>query len=78
MDLCLQKESKWKDADEEGVGSCNRNKVPRKVKVYSLLREERGEVCEFIEKQLMKGYIQPLKLPQIALVFFAEKKDSKK
>jgi len=48
------------------------------VKVYSLLREERGEVCELIEKQLMKGYIQPLKLPQTALVFFAEKKDSKK
>jgi len=51
--------------------------VPRKVKVYLLSREERGEVYEFI-KQLKKGYIQPSKLFQTALVFFVEKKDSKK
>jgi len=52
--------------------------VLRKVKVYLLSRKERGEVCEFIEKQLRKGYTQPLKLPQTALVFFVGKKDSKK
>ena len=52
--------------------------VPRKGKVYSLLREERGEVYEFIEEQLRKGYIRPSKLPQIALVFFVGKKDGKK
>ena len=52
--------------------------VPRKGKVYSLSREEREEVCEFIDEQLKKGYIRPLKLPQTALVFFVGKKDSRK
>ena len=52
--------------------------VPRKGKVYPLSREEREEVCKFIQEQLRKGYIRPLKLPQIALVFFVGKKDSKK
>ena len=31
--------------------------VPRKGKVYLLLREEREEVREFIKEQLRKGYI---------------------
>ena len=37
--------------------------VPRKGKMYPLLREERREVHEFIEEQLRKRYIRPLKLP---------------
>ena len=41
-------------------------------------REEREEVCEFIQEQLKKGYIRPSKLPQTAPVFFVEKKDGKK
>ena len=45
---------------------------------YLLSREEREEVYEFIKEQLRKGYIRPLKSPQIALVFFIEKKDGKK
>ena len=36
--------------------------VPRKRKVYPLLREEREEVHEFIKEQLRKGYIRPSKL----------------
>ena len=52
--------------------------VLRKGKLYPLSREERGEVCKFIDKQLRKGYIRPLKLPQMALVFFVGKKDGKK
>ena len=52
--------------------------IPRKGKVYLLSREEREEVREFIQEQLRKGYIQPSKSPQMALVFFVEKKDSKK
>jgi len=43
-----------------------------------LLREEREEVREFIQEQLRKGYIQPSKSPQMALVFFIGKKDGKK
>jgi len=31
--------------------------MPRKGKVYSLLREEREEVQKFVEDQLRKGYI---------------------
>ena len=52
--------------------------MPRKRKVYPLLREEREEVCEFISEQLRKGYIRPSKLPSMALVFFVEKKNGKK
>ena len=52
--------------------------VPRKGKVYLLLRGEREEIREFIKKQLRKGYIQPSKSLQMAPVFFVEKKDGKK
>ena len=50
----------------------------RKRKIYSLSTEERGEVCEFIEEQLRKKYIRPLKSPQMTSMFFAEKKNGKK
>ena len=52
--------------------------MPRKGKVYPFSREEREEVYKFISEQLRKGYIRPSKLPQMALVFFVEKKDRKK
>ena len=52
--------------------------VPRKGKVYLLLRKEKEKVPEFISKQLRKEYIRPSKLPQTVLVFFVEKKNSKK
>ena len=52
--------------------------VPRKKKIYLLLRKEKGNICEFIDKKLRKGYIRFSKLPQIASVFFVEKKDSRK
>jgi len=48
---------------------------PKKGKIYSLSRNEREEVQNFIEDQLRKGYIRPLKFPQISLVFFINKKD---
>ena len=46
--------------------------------MYLLLRKEREEVQEFIQEQSRKGYIRLLKLPQMAPVFFIEKKDGKK
>ena len=52
--------------------------ILRKEEVYLLSREERGEVCKFIEEQLKKGYIKFLKSSQIVPVFFAGKKDRKK
>ena len=52
--------------------------VLKKEKVYLLSRKKREEVHEFISEQARKGYIRPLKLPQIAPVFFIEKKDGKK
>jgi len=52
--------------------------VLRKGKVYPLSREEREEVREFIKEQLRKGYIQPLKSPQMAPVLFVGKKNGKK
>ena len=52
--------------------------VPRKGKVYLLLREEREEVREFVKEQLRKEYIWLSKSPQMAPVFFVRKKDGKK
>ena len=52
--------------------------MPRKRKVYSLSREEREKVHEFISKQLRKWYIRPSKSPQTVLVFFVGKKNGKK
>ena len=52
--------------------------IPRKGKVYSLSREEKEEVREFVKEQLRKGYIRPSKSPQTAPVFFVGKKDGKK
>jgi len=52
--------------------------MSRKEKVYLFLREEREKVHKFILEQLRKGYIRLLKSPQTVLVFFVEKKDSKK
>ena len=46
--------------------------------MYPLLREKREEICEFINEESRKGYIRLSKLPQIALVFFEGKKNSKK
>jgi len=37
--------------------------VLRKMKMYLLLREEKGEVCKFIEEQLRKEYIRFFKSP---------------
>ena len=52
--------------------------MPRKGKVYPLLREEREEVRKFVREQLRKGYIRPSKSPQTVPVFFVGKKDGKK
>ena len=52
--------------------------VPRKEKIYPLLREEWEKVHEFILEQLRKRYIRPSKSPQMAPVFFVGKKDGKK
>ena len=52
--------------------------MPRKGKMYPLLKEEGEEVREFIVEQTRKRYIRLLKLPQTVLVFFVEKKDRKK
>ena len=52
--------------------------ILRKGKMYPLSREEREEVREFMKEQLRKGYIQPSKSPQTALIFFVGKKDGKK
>jgi len=49
--------------------------MPKKGKMYSLLREERGEVQAFVEDQLRKEYICPSKSPQTLPVHFVAKKD---
>jgi len=52
--------------------------VPKKGKIYPLSRVDREEVQEFVKDQLRKGYIRPLKSPQMLPVFFVPKKDGKK
>ena len=59
--------------------SCNRDKegvCAEEGKGIPIVKRE--EMCKFIEEQLRKGYIRLSKLPQMALVFFVEKKDGKK
>ena len=46
--------------------------------MYLLSKEVREEIHKFIEEQLRKGYIRLSKSLQIVLVFFVEKKYSKK
>jgi len=52
--------------------------IPRKEKTYIMSRKEKKKVREFVEEQLRKRYIRSSKSPQTSLVFFVEKKDSKK
>jgi len=49
--------------------------IPKKGKVYSLLREEREKVQAFVDDQLQKGYIRPSKSLQTSPVHFVAKKD---
>ena len=51
---------------------------PWKRRIYSLSKNEREEVQNFVEDQLRKGYIRPSKSPQTSLVFFVGKKDRSK
>jgi len=51
---------------------------PQKERFYPLFKNEREEVQNFVKDQLRKGYIRPLKLPQMSLVFFIGKKDKGK
>ena len=48
--------------------------VPRKEKVYLLLRKEKEKVHKFIKEQLRKRYIRFSKSPQIALVLLIERR----
>ena len=51
---------------------------PQKRRVYSLSKNEREEVQNFVNNQLRKEYIRPSKFPQILPVFFIGKKDRSK
>jgi len=51
---------------------------PWKGKIYPLSKNEREEVQNFVDDQLRKGYIRPLKSPQTLPVFFVGKKDGSK
>ena len=50
----------------------------RKGRIYLLSKNKREEVQNFVKDQLRKGYIRPLKSPQISPVFFISKKDRRK
>jgi len=50
----------------------------QKRRIYSLSKNEREEVQNFVEDQLRKRYIRPLKSPQTLPVFFVDKKDGSK
>jgi len=52
--------------------------VPRKGRIYLILREKKEKVREFVEEQLRKEYIRPSKLSQTLPVFFVGKKNKKK
>uniref|UniRef100_A0A0W0GEX3 Putative reverse transcriptase-rnase h-integrase n=1 Tax=Moniliophthora roreri TaxID=221103 RepID=A0A0W0GEX3_MONRR len=46
-------------------------------KVYPMLVNEQGELDQFLEENLQKGYIVPFKSPMASPVFFVKKKDGK-
>jgi len=52
--------------------------VPRKGWIYPLSRTEKEEVQAFVESQLKKDYIRPLKSLQTLPVLFVPKKDKKR
>jgi len=52
--------------------------VLQKGKIYSLSKNGREEVQNFVKDQLRKGYIRPLKSLQTLPVFFVGKKDGSK
>ena len=51
---------------------------PQKGRIYSFSKDKREKVQKFVDNQLRKGYIRPLKPPQTSPVFFVGKKDGKK
>ena len=51
---------------------------PQKRRIYLLSKDKRKEVQNFMNNQLKKGYIRPLKFPQTSPVFFVSKKDKSK
>jgi len=59
------------DKGEEKIYAKKREDIP-------IVKKKKEEIREFIREQLRKGYIWPSKSPQMASVFFVEKKDRKK
>ena len=51
--------------------------VPSYCKVYPMTLLEQAELDKFIDKNLAKGYIRPLKSPMALPFFFVSKKDGK-
>jgi len=51
---------------------------PQKGRIYSLSKNEREEIQNFVEDQLRKGYIRLSKSSQMSLVFFVGKKNRSK
>jgi len=51
---------------------------PQKGRIYSLFKNVKEEVQNFVEDQLRKGYIRLSISPQTSLVFFVGKKDESK
>jgi hypothetical protein len=50
--------------------------ILKDCKVYPLTPAEQTKLDEFLEENLQKGYIQPLKYPMVSPFFFVSKKDS--
>jgi hypothetical protein len=50
--------------------------IPKDCKVYPLTLAEQMKLDEFLEENLQKGYIWPLKSPMASPFFFVSKKDS--
>ena len=51
--------------------------VPSDCKVYPMTLPEQAKLDKFIDENLTKGYIRPLKSPMASPFFFISKKDGK-
>jgi len=77
VDLYLQKESKWEDANKESIGLCDRSKekvYTKKEKGISIIKGREREGVQFFQRTIEKRVYQALKVILNNVSVFCRKK----
>ena len=80
MDLCLQKESKWKNTDKESVGLCNRDKrsvCAKKGEGILTIEERERRNAQVHWRTTEERVYQTLKVISNAICVFCRKEEWK-